>query len=215
MMRRGSQAWWSAVKFGMCAAMMSAAACGSESPRTQTETPPQSQAKAAATMTEKPFRSGGKIELQLEAGSYTVRPGDGNAIRVTLGGNVGAAKVDVTTNDTQANVSVKETPNNNFQATIEVPQHADLIIRLTAGDLKVEAISGNKDIESYAGNVDIVTGDSTDYASVNASVRAGDINAGPFGESQSGLFRNLTWAGKGKYALRAQLTAGNLTLRGK
>ena len=109
----------------------------------------------------------------------------------------------------------KETPRHDFQATIEVPQAADLVIRLAAGDLKVEAISGNKDIDSNAGNVDIVTGDSKDYASVDVSVRAGDIKADSFGESQSGLLRNLTWTGKGKYTLRVRLIAGNLTLRSK
>jgi hypothetical protein len=215
-MRRGRQGWWSAVTAGTCAAMMGVAACsGPESPPAQTATPPQSQAQAAAKATEKPFRAGGKIDLQLEAGGYTVRAGDGDVIRVTLGGNAGAATVDVTTTDTQAQVSVKHTPRNNFQATIEVPQRADLTIRLSAGDLKVESISGNKDVESNAGNVDIVTGDSQDYASVDASVKAGDLNAGPFGESQSGLFRSLTWSGKGKYTVRARLMAGNLTLRGK
>jgi hypothetical protein len=219
MMQTRRQAWWPAVMTsGACAALiLAAAACGgSESPRTQAETQPQSQVEGSAKVTEKPFASGGKIEMQFEAGSYTVRPGDGDAIRVTLGGNVGAAKVDVTTGaGTQASVSVKETPNNNFQATIDVPKSADLVIRLSAGDLKVEAIGGNKDIESNAGNVDIVTGDSSDYASVDAAVKAGDINAAPFGESQSGLFRSFTWSGKGKYTLRARLLAGNLTLRVK
>jgi hypothetical protein len=215
LMRHGIQAWWSVVMSGACAAvMLGAAACGgSESPRTQTETP--SQGQAAATLTEKPFVSGGKIEMQLEAGNYTVRSAAGTDIRVTLSGNTGTAKVDVTTTDTEAKVSVKETPRNNFQATIEVPQTADVTIRLTAGDLKIEAIKGSKDIESYAGNVDILTGDSQDYASVDASVQAGDLSAGPFGESQSGLFRSFTWSGKGKYTLRARLTAGNLTLRSK
>jgi hypothetical protein len=221
MMQPGRQAWWSAVKSGACAAMMfAAAACGGggvESSRTPagTGTPPQSQADGPAKVTEKPFASGGKIEMQLNAGDYTVRPGDGDAVRVTLGGNMGTAKVDITTGGTQANVSVKETPHNNFQATIEVPRSADLVIRLSAGDLKVEAIGGSKDIESNAGNVDIVTGDSKDYASVEASVKAGDINADVFGESQSGLFRSFTWSGQGKYTLRARLLAGNLTLRAK
>jgi hypothetical protein len=198
--------------------MLGAAACGgSKSPQTQTATPSQTGAgaAAAATVTEKPFVSGGKIALQLSAGGYTVRPAAGTAIRVTLSGDVGTAKVDVTTTDTDAKVSVKDTPHNNFKATIEVPQTADLTIRLTAGELKVEAITGSKDIENNAGNVDIVTGDSQDYASVDASVKAGDLNAGPFGESQSGLFRSLTWTGKGKYTLRANLLAGNLTLHSK
>lgn len=216
MMQRGRQAWWSVVKAGTCVAIVGAAACGgAESPRTDSGAPAQSQAQTTATTTEKPFVSGGKIEMQLSAGGYTVRPGDGTAIRVTLDGNVGAAKVDVTTTDTQATVAVKETPNNNFKATIDVPKNADLVIRLTAGELKVGAINGNKDIESYAGDVDIVTGDAADYASVEASVRAGDLRAGPFGEPQSGLFRSLSWSGKGKYVLRTTLTAGNLTLHDK
>ena len=207
--------WWRVVKSGAGVAMMLAAGCGGPgSPQTQRETQSPIQAQASK-VTEKSFVSGGKIDMQLDGGTYTVRPADGNAIRVTLSGNVGAAKVDVTPQNTEANLSVKETPRNDFQATIEVPQAADLVIRLAAGNLKVEAIIGNKDIESNAGNVDIVTGDSKDYASVDASVRAGDIKADSFGESQSGLFRNLTWTGKGKYTLRVKLIAGNLRQRSK
>ena len=210
------QAWWSAVKSGACAMMLLAVACsGSESPQTQRGTDSQTQPQAPGKVTEKAFVSGGKIEMQLDGGNYTVRPAGGNAIRVTLPGNVGAAKVEVATEGTHANVSVKETPRGNFLATIEVPQTADLVIRLAAGDLTLDAVSGNKDVESNAGNVDIVTGDSKDYASVDASVQAGDIKAEDFGESQSGLFRKLSWSGKGKYTLRAKLIAGNLTLRAK
>ena len=210
------QAWWSAVKSGACVTMLLAVACsGSESPQTQRGTDSQAQPQAPGKVTEKAFVSGGKIEMQLDGGSYTVRPAGGNAIRVTLSGNVGAAKVDVATEDTHANVSVKETPRSNFLATIEVPQTADLVIRLAAGNLTLDAVSGNKDVESNAGNVDIVTGDSKDYASVEASVQAGEIKAEAFGESQSGLFRKLSWSGKGKYTLRAKPIAGNLTLRGK
>ena len=206
------QAWWSLVKSGACAAMMLAAGCGGAEPtQTQRETP----SPAAAKVTEKPFVSGGRIEMQLGGGSYIVRPADGTAIRVTLTGNAGSAKVDITPQNSQANVSVKETPRNDFRATIEVPPAADLVIRLAAGDLKVEGISGNKDIESNAGNVEIVTGDSKNYASVDASVQAGDITTDSFGESQSGLLRKLTWSGTGKHTLRAKLIAGTLTLRSK
>jgi hypothetical protein len=214
------QVSWSPVKSGVCAMMLLAVACGgSESPQTQrgtdSQAQPQAPVQAPAKVTEKAFVSGGKIEMHLDGGNYTVRPAGGDAIRVTLAGSVGAAKVDVATEDTHANVLVKETPRNNFLATIEVPQTADLVIRLAAGALTLESISGNKDVESNAGNVDIVTGDSKDYASVDASVQAGDIKAEAFGESQSGLFRKLTWSGKGKYTLRVKLVAGNLTLRSK
>jgi hypothetical protein len=214
MMALGKHARRAAVVVGTCAAMVGVGACGgAETPAARTDT--QAPNTASTTASEKPFVAGGRIEMQLSAGDYAVRPSAGNAIRVTVSGNVGATNVDVTTKESHANVSVKDTPRNNFHAVIEVPRTADLVIRLTAGDLKVDAISGNKDIESNAGNVDIVTGDSTDYASVDTSVQAGDLNVAPFGESQSGLFRSFTWSGKGKYTLRAKLLAGNLTLRGK
>ena len=214
MTERESQAWQFVVKSAAWTAVVFAAACGgsdSRQPQTETQSPTQTQAPAEAA--EKPFASGGKIEMQLASGGYVIRPGSGNTIRVSFSGNVGSATADVSTAETQANVTVKDTPRNNFQATIEVPRNADLVIRLTAGELKVEAINGNKDIESNAGNVDVVTGDAKDYASVDASVQAGDINAEAFGESRSGVFPKLTWSGQGKYTLRARLIAGNLTLR--
>jgi len=215
MTRLINQARWLVWSSAACAALLLAAACGgSDQAQTQTATQSSPQAQqTAAAVTEKPFAAGGRIAMQLGSGSYTVRSVRDSVIRVTLGGNAGATRVDVSTADTRATVLVQDTPRKNFEATIEVPQTADLVIRLAAGDLKVEAIGGNKDVESNAGNVDIVTGESKDYASVDASVQAGDINADEFGESRSGLFPKLTWSGKGKYTLRARLIAGNLTLR--
>ena len=205
-----------AVKSVACSVMLLAAACGG-SERTQTETAAQSSAQRepAGPVAEKPFAAGGRIEMQLEAGKYTVRAARDSMIRVTLGSNDGSPKVEMSTEDAHARVVVKDTPRKNFEATIDVPPTADLVIRLTAGDLTVEAITGSKDVESNAGNVDIVTGDSTDYASVDVSVRAGDIKADPFGGSRSGLLQTFTWSGKGKYAVRARLIAGNLTLRSR
>ena len=171
------------------------------------------QAQNKANTTEKPFVSGGTIEMRLEGGNYTVRPAADNQIRVTLSGNTGNAKVELTASGTRANVVVKDTPNNNFQVTIEVPKAADLVIRLSAGNLVLAAIAGNKDIQSTAGNTEIAVGDPNDYASVDASVKAGDIDAGVFGGSKSGLFAHFTWSGRGKYTLRASLGAGNLVLR--
>jgi len=171
----------------------------------------QAQNKAAAT--EKPFVSGGRIEMQLEGGTYEVRAAPDNRIRVTLSGNTGSARVEVTTNGTRADVKVKDTPRNNFQATIEVPRVADLVIHLSGGNLTVAPITGNKDVDSIAGNVDIAVSDPKEYASVDASVKAGDINASVFGGSKSGLFQHFTWSGQGKYTLRARLGAGNLELR--
>jgi hypothetical protein len=173
------------------------------------------QAQTKTSATEKPFASGGKIDMQLDGGSYEIRPAAGNHIRVTLSGNAGNAKVELTTSGTHADVRVKDTPHNNFQATIEVPNAADLVVRLTGGNLVIAAITGNKDVESYGGNVQIAVGDPNEYASVDAAVKAGDIDARVFGGSKSGLFQQFTWSGHGKYTLRAHLGAGNLELRSK
>jgi hypothetical protein len=57
--------------------------------------------------------------------------------------------------------------------------------------------------------------DRTDsYASVDASVRVGDLSAGPFGGKKEGLIgQSLNWTGKGKFKLRARLGAGDLKLQ--
>jgi hypothetical protein len=46
-------------------------------------------------------------------------------------------------------------------------------------------------------------------------VKAGDLDASPFGGSKSGLLQEFTWSGDGKYTLRAHLGAGNLVLSSK
>jgi hypothetical protein len=173
------------------------------------------QAQNKTNATEKPFVSGGKIDMQFDGGSYDIRPAAGTHIRVTLSGNTGNARVELTTSGTHADVKVKDTPHNNFQATIEVPKAADLVVRLTGGNLVMGAITGNKDVESYGGNVQIAVADPNEYSSVDAAVKAGDIHASVFGGSKSGLLQQFTWSGHGEYTLRAHLGAGNLELGSK
>jgi hypothetical protein len=172
-----------------------------------------SQTNQASQTQEKQFVSGGRIEMQLEGGDYEVRPAADNRIRVTLRGNVGNAKVAVNTNGTHADVTIKDTPHNDFHATIEVPATSDLRIRLTGGNLITGAIKGNKDIESNGGNAEITTGDPKDYARVDASVHVGNLDAEPFEKSKGGFFRSFKWSGPGKYTLHASLLAGNLELK--
>ncbi|HLJ90534.1 MAG TPA: hypothetical protein VKZ53_27240 [Candidatus Angelobacter sp.] len=172
-------------------------------------------ANSPVSVTEKPFVSGGRIEVKLEGGDYEIRAADGNRIKVSFGGNVGSAKAALNTNGSHADLAVTQTPNDNFHAVIEVPAASDLTIRLTAGNLKIDHIVGNKDIESHAGNVEVAVGDAAEYARAEGSVSAGNIEAPAFDASISkgGLFRSFKWSGQGKYSLRAHLGAGNLELR--
>lgn len=168
-----------------------------------------------AVKTEKPFAAGGSVEMQLDGGDYEIRPASGDRIRVSFGGNSGNATADITTTGTNANVSIKDTPHNNFKASVEVPQTTNLVLHLSGGNLDIAGIAGSKDIDSKAGNVTIAAGDAKDYANVDASVAMGNLEAGPFGGSNSGVGNHLTWSGSGKYTLRARLGAGNLELKGK
>jgi len=190
------------------ATILGVPACGQgREPATQT-----ANAEAPAPVADKQFVGGGKIEFDLDGGGYEIKAASDNHIRVAVSGTTGNARVDVAVDGSNANVKVKDTPHSNFHAIVEVPAKSDLVVRLTGGEIAIDAITGNKDVESYGGNVRIAVGDPNEYARVDAAVKAGEINAHPFGGSKSGLLQEFTWSGGGKYTLRAHLGAGNLVL---
>jgi hypothetical protein len=162
---------------------------------------------------DKPFAAGGGIELQLDGGDYVIRASPDEHVRVSFAGNTGNAVAGLTTSSTHATLAIKDTPRSNFRATVEVPATADVTVHLSGGNLEIGAITGNKDIDSKAGNVTISIPNSKDYSTVDATVKVGNLDAGPFGNSASGLSPHLKWSGSGKYTLRASLGAGNLELK--
>jgi hypothetical protein len=164
---------------------------------------------------EKPFAAGGSIEMRLDGGSYVVRsvPEHSAGIRVTFPDNAGDAVADLATSGNHATLAIRNTPHKAFRATIEVPPSAELTVHLAGGDLQVSAISGSKNIDCKAGNVGISVPDAKEYGMVDAAVQVGNLDAGPFGGTGSGLERHLTWSGPGKYALHVSLGAGDLELK--
>jgi len=103
-------------------------------------------------------------------------------------------------------------PMNDVRISVRIPKNSGIYVRVPAGDVTVEGISGDKDIELHAGDLSIHIGNPQDYSHVDASVSAGDVDAAPFGESRSGLFRSFTKSGSGKYKLHAHVGAGDVTL---
>jgi hypothetical protein len=157
--------------------------------------------------------SGGKVNLQLESGSYVVQPSDREYVVIRWDPD-GDVRVNLNVKDGSATVSVANTPHKgNFHAEIELPRRTDLWIRLTAGDLDIGPLRGGKDIELRAGNLNISIPDPQDYSHVDASLYAGDLNASAFGIQKDGLFRSFDWHGSGQYRLHAHLMAGDLTMR--
>ncbi|HEY7098698.1 MAG TPA: hypothetical protein VH437_18360 [Terriglobales bacterium] len=169
-----------------------------------------------ATVQQK-FVSDGSIRLHMEAGDYTVEGTDSTDIVVTYSAkdaeHLKNIHVNFKTSGSNAEVWVKNTPHNDFHATIQVPHKSHLWIRLSAGDLDIKGIEGDKDVALRAGDLDIEIARPEDYGHREASVTAGSIDASAFNVSKDGLWRSFKQDGPGKYSIRVHLYAGDITLR--
>src|SRR5947209_9532293 len=165
------------------------------------------------------FVSGGDIHFDLSAGDYDFTSSPDNTIRVSwrwdnngsrraLPANV---KAQIKVNGRSADVTT-DGPHNNIHYTVEVPKSSNLTVRLSAGDIRIAQIEGSKDVHIHAGDVRIAVGDPQKYGQVDLSVKAGDLNAQPFGGAKDGLFRSFHWTGKGSYRLQVHLGAGDVNL---
>ena len=123
-------------------------------------------------------------------------------------------KVKVRASATNADVSVSDSPHNNFQVTIEVPQRSDLRVRMVAGEIIVDGVEGSKDVEVDFGRIEVKIPKPQEYGHRDASVRAGSIEASAFDVSKGGLFRSFEQSGAGKYRLHAHVATGEINLRG-
>jgi len=161
--------------------------------------------------------SGVSLRLYVRSGDIRVLGSDDGKISVDVAGKnahqIEDLKHRLTVLDSSAEFHLSGGPRNDFQITIRLPKNCDLYLRVPAGEVTVEGISGNKDIELHAGDLSIHVGSPEEYSHVDASVNAGDVEASPFGESHSGLFRSFKKSGSGKYKLHAHVGAGDLTLR--
>jgi hypothetical protein len=173
---------------------------------------------ALETSTQQKFVSGGTIRLHLEAGGYTVTPGDSDDIVVTCrtqtDEQLRRVKIEIKQAASMADVYVSDTPHNNFQATIEVPRYSNLWARLSAGELVIDSVDGDKNVEVRAGRIQIDIPHPEQYGHRDASVLTGSIKSSAFDVSKGGLFRSFEQEGPGKYRLHAHLMAGEIDLRG-
>jgi hypothetical protein len=165
---------------------------------------------------DKPFSKGGVIRMKLAAGDYRIAGSSDDKIRVEWRANradqASNLKAEADIRGTTAQITTSDF-RNGVHFTIGVPARSDIDIDLSAGDLDIRGIEGNKRVASWAGDVKIDVGQPDQYRRVEASVRAGDLNAQPFNVSKGGLLRSFTWTGKGPYSLDVKLFAGDLTLR--
>ena len=168
---------------------------------------------------ERPFPANGRVTMDLVAGDYHVIGGTENRIRLdwSVRDADALAKVEARADvrDRDVRVTTNGPSNKNLKFTIQLPNQADLYVRLSAGDLTIEGIRGNKDVELRAGDLRIDVGRAEDYNKVDAGLWAGDLKASAFQVYKEGLFRSFDWTGNGPYRLHAHLLAGDLYLYSK
>lgn len=162
------------------------------------------------------FQRGGQITIKLTAGEHRIVRSDDPYIRVhwTVGDERDEVDASMTVEGNTAIVDL-DGPSDDFRAVVEVPENSDLKVNLTAGVLSVEDTGGDRDIRLRAGELTIEVGDTEHYGNVEGSLWAGDINAGPFQQEASGLFRSIDWKGEGESSLKFKLYAGDVRLRSR
>jgi hypothetical protein len=161
---------------------------------------------------EAPASSGHEIAMNLRSGDISIVGTEAAVIRVscTVRDNARDIKISFSAD----HLTIRGGPDRDVHIRIEIPRSMNLRVRCSAGDLTVSGISGDKDIELNAGNLTIAVGDAGAYRHAEASVLAGNISATAFGEERDGLFRSFKKDNAaGRYRLRAELLAGNLTLK--
>jgi hypothetical protein len=175
------------------------------------------QSNSYEKVVQQPFASGGTIRLHLEAGGYTIKAASSDNIVVTYppnpNGESRSVRVEIKTTATRADVYVRNTPHNNFSATIEVPRHSNLWARLSAGELSIEDVEGDKDVELWAGQINIDVPHPDVYGHRDGSVLAGSLEASAFNISKGGLFRSFRQEGPGRYRFHAHVTSGEIDVR--
>jgi hypothetical protein len=171
---------------------------------------------------ERAFVPNGRVKMDLSAGSYRITGTNDKRIRVRWTVDDAGALSDVRaradvrgSNATITLDGPTALRGKDFTVNIQLPSHADLYVRLTAGELTIEDVEGNKDVGLHAGEIHIDVGRAEDYGFVDSSVWAGEIHATPYNLAKEVLFRSLEWKGKGKYKLHTSLKAGEIHLYSK
>jgi len=175
--------------------------------------PGQTPAGTCASPFEVPLKSDHRVSMYLRSGNVEIVGTERPGIRVTCTGyqqELSRIRISFAA----ANLRTYGGPDHSIRFRIEVPARTNLLVRLTAGDLQLSGVTGDKDVRLRAGDLTIRVDHPEEYRVAEGSVMAGDLRASAFGVTKDGLFRSFRKDNAGgRYRLRAELLAGDLTLR--
>ena len=166
------------------------------------------------------FPAGGFLHVRMGVGELQIRKGDTNKIslRYTVKSrqekNVKEAHVDFDVKGTDANIDFHAPMSHNteFEVELTVPANTNLDVHEKVGDMTIEQVEGDKDLQLSVGDIR-VSDEHAGYRLVQASAGIGDVSSGSYGETSGWLGKSLKYHGEGKYALRAHVGVGDITLR--
>ncbi len=160
---------------------------------------------------------GNTLSLDLEAAGVAILPSEDGHVRTRFVGDkepdLSGLRTRFKSAGNPAELRISHTPHQDFQFEIQVPKSISLILRMTAGEVKIQGVEGSKDLRLHAGEVTVHVGDPSTYGPVSASVWAGEIRPGPFGEGKEGLFRRFQHKGQGAHSLLVKVKAGEVIFK--
>ena len=161
---------------------------------------------------------GSRLSMHLRSGEITITGTSAPKIVVSCeidgARSRGEVEVRFMAADKTADLKVSGGPIDKFRLHIRVPSQTNLLVRSTAGEVKIENVTGDKDASLTAGALTIAVGSPADYSRAEASVHLGGLEAPPWDIEKGGLFRSFKrTSSSGKYYLNAHVGAGDLTLR--
>lgn len=157
------------------------------------------------------FNPGGTVTLDLSTGDFRVEGTADNHIRVEPNlTNRGEVRCLIEVSGANAKVQV-DGPNNNFHATIYVPQRSDLNVDQTIGHLLVRNVIGNQNLGLDIGKMDIELPKQDTLPNFEGGVIMGALHPNPWHVEKGGFFRSFSSRSSSRYSVVAHLDIGDLS----
>ncbi len=173
-----------------------------------------------------PLSPEARLLLDLHGGDYQISTSDDSKIHVVesrteKNQSVRATSISFQKTSAGARLEIEPVSNNSPHITINLPACAALELRLTAGELVLDAAPcQSTTVSMHAGDLRARMSDPDIFRSLRASVSIGQIDApglGP-GERDSdagGFFRSFKRSGSGSRTFAAHVGTGQITLDGR